>query len=195
MTVRHRVQAGAIIILLLCAGGGTWALLFCRSNKITRANFFRLVDGMTEAQVEELFGAGGESWIRGGSDFGLVHAAWLGDGVAYLAFDKETGLIQKEWHEDGFSSPTRELFDRVHADMPRRDVTQIFGRPPDVSWQATNGQDTAIWRDFDGDANVIFQETHVRATLWHRLMDMGIEDQRKPFYERLTMSRPFRLFR
>lgn len=162
------MQDIAIIAMLLCAALFLWAWLLSPSSLVTRDSFLRLEKGMKPSEVETLFGEKGEDWPVGVSDFGHLHAArWEGQGIAYVVFSTKTGLVDKQWQEEGFLSPTRDKFAGVRAGMTKKQVRGIFARPPDESWRHEIAPDTEVWKDIDGYAAVCFEAGSVSKEFWN----------------------------
>jgi hypothetical protein len=160
----------ACIIGLAC-----W-LLCAPPSRVTRENFLRLRKGMTEAELEEIFGERSQDWeAPRKSTFGLTWRLWSGTGTAYVTFDgRRGGLVGKSWIEDGYSSTTKENLERVRVGMTLAQVEAVFGRPPDAflitapsPWQKSDGGDVALasWRDIDGLAYVTFADNDPTVSL------------------------------
>jgi hypothetical protein len=186
MRIGHHVRITVILAfgLSVCGIIGGWGFLVCRPSQVTRESFLRLTNGMSEADVVEVFGEKGELWFPHGSNSGERHSArWIGDvGVAYVTFDNERGLVEKQWHEDGFASPTKDSFHRIDVGMAKQDVTKIFGRPPDRARRFPTEDDFEEWSDIDGDAFVSYGGGRVCKRFWHVWRDDGIDgDRRHPF--------------
>ncbi len=166
MSSMRRVQEAGIIALVACTIVIACYYLYSRHSEpgqgVTRANFSRLEDGMSQSQVEDIFGEQGRRWHPGKSDGGILTAArWEGAGVAYAVFSGEAGLVRKQWHEEGFFTPTKEKFTRIGEGVTRGDVIDLFGRPPDDAEPTCE-----IWRDIDGEAAVSFNDGRVSKAFW-----------------------------
>ena len=154
----------AFLVLLLCTGLLAPSLLWPR--KVTRANFCRLDVGMSQKEVEAVFGGRGQRpdflWGKHHVDEKL----WYGDGVASVIFDEQGCLKGKCWSEPGFASPTKQSFDRVEVGMTLAEVQTLFGRPPFRSFGSPNNFTTEMWNDIDGWAGMDFDNGRVSQKWW-----------------------------
>jgi hypothetical protein len=176
-----RAFAIVMIASVICGSIATTVVVMRPSTQVTRENFFRLALEMTQLEVEEVFREKGEFWHPEGSDFGQLHLCWQGDGIAYLVFDDDK-LRSKEWHEDGFTSSTRKVFDRLQSGMNVNEVIAIFGREPDIRFLSCDGERTEGWRDFDGTAMIRYDVQTVKKLYWTEHRDEGIPARRpRPF--------------
>jgi hypothetical protein len=164
MTTKRGFQAAAMLTAMLCAAVGLSMLL---RSKVTRAEFCRLQNGMTPAQVEEIFGVAPDPWIFSGSHRSReIPLKWSGDGTARVMFDSDRGLVHKLWSEEGFSSPTRRNFDRVAIGMTVTEVKDIFGKQPDSYWCSPNEVTTGRWHDIDGCGWINFDRGQASEKGW-----------------------------
>lgn len=176
MTRKRIITVAAMLAGLVCAA--IVALAMVLPSGVTRANFSRLQNGMTPAEVEEVFGESSEEWIFNGShraeDNPLM---WVGDGTARIMFDQQGGLVYKIWSEEGFSSPTKEAFARIQVGMTLADVEKAMGRTPDrsVGYHGPGKVSpmqvgVAWWIDIDGEGAIEFDDfERVKKTFWgHR---------------------------
>lgn len=164
MTRKRGYLAVALLSGFICTAI-CLSILF-RSN-VTRDNFTRLKIGMTPAEVEEIFGTTPEPWIFDGSHrLGELPLMWTGDGVAYIMFDVDRGLLHKVWSEEGFSSSTKLNFNRVQIGMTVTEVKQIFGKQPDSYWHSPNEVTTGRWHDIDGCGGMDFDRGRVKQKWW-----------------------------
>ena len=159
MTKKRLVCVLGLIALLL-AGLIAPAFLLPKT-KVTRENFRKLEIGMTQLQVAELFGEEPEEWMYIGSDFGLIHKLWEGEGIATIRFERNGGLRTKCWSEPGFASSTKESFDRIENGMTFAQVAVIFGRKHD-HWYGT----TYMWNDIDGSGGMTIGAGGVEQKWW-----------------------------
>jgi hypothetical protein len=162
---RKRLILLAAVFLVLLASAVSICVLFPRTQ-VTRENFLRLRDGMTEAEVEEIFGERSEPWHYNAKSFFGSPRLWAGDGIAYVTFDTKRGLVGKCWKEDGFFSPTKDEFGRVRHGMTFAEVREIFGRAPATFWSSPNEVWTGRWPDIDGSGVISFESGIVRSTWW-----------------------------
>jgi hypothetical protein len=77
---------------------------------VTRANFERLQEGMTKAQVEALLNGPPQHITPSGKNYsrlqngtlliGQTKEVWGGEqGAAIVVFDEQGGLLYKDWHD------------------------------------------------------------------------------------------------
>ena len=104
---KKRLLLIAAVPLAIAVILGVLVMLTTRST-VTKANFERIQEGMTRAEVEEVFGEKGEQELPG-----IVAAyVWYADDGSWTAIDFVDGcVVRKSWHDsaDGFLRPAREL--------------------------------------------------------------------------------------
>ena len=174
MSRRRKIGVLTAMALMLLAAAIMCIVCISRPSKVTRENFVHLTHGMTEAEVAEVFGERGEFWSVDGSDSGRYRRrCWVGNGTAYLVFDKKGRLSGGEWHEPGFSSQTKDACNRVRFGMVRPAVNDVFGRPPDKAVQIWKEEATEVWRDIDGVAVVQYVQGQVSESSWQQRYGFG----------------------
>ena len=183
--MRNRLgcRTRVIIVLLLLAGAaGARAVFVSGPTGVTRQNFLQLANGMTEREVETVFGEEGVPWFPPMSTRRIVaHKYWVGDGIAYVVFDRDTGLCDKVWHEEGYASATRQRLESVRRGTVYSQVSEIVGRPPNRAvgnWL----ERIETWVDIDGSGTLHSRQGSVIEVDWQGCTNEAAEDQyRHPF--------------
>jgi hypothetical protein len=115
---RLLLLAAVPLVIVVTVG----VLVMLPRSKVTKANFARIQDGMTEAEIEEIFGEPRSSTIRTGAKLWGVWRADDGISGDEVCIDLSNGYVsQKHWHIETES---------ILVNLRRRFPLPFVERPP-----------------------------------------------------------------